>query len=320
MILRIGVAAMLGAAILAGFWHQGSGTADNLSLRERLKEKFAGSEEKSLMGLLGSQRDNATVLKSMVAQADVSYGTDPLEKFDVYTPENKVVSGAGLPVLVMVHGGGWKRGDKASGSALPNKLNYFLPRGYTVISVNYPVADSNPEIEVNSVGKAVSYIQKNAESLGVDAGRVVLMGHSAGAHLVALLTADDEVRLSTGVEPWLGTIALDSAAFDVPSVMNRKHYALYDDAFGTDTAFWEQMSPYHQYESAQEPMLLVCSATRPDGACDMAEAFKDKIVSVGGSAEVLPENYNHALINSEVGVAVDYTAKIQAFLTGLSLP
>jgi len=61
------------------------------------------------------------------------------------------------------------------------------------------------------------------------------MGHSAGAHLVALLTAHPAFTQAEGALPWLGTVSLDSAAFDVVAVMSGRHLALYDRAFRDGT-------------------------------------------------------------------------------------
>ncbi len=321
MIASLGTGTIVAGLALFGLF-QMDGTIDRPTWRDRIIERFLTSrEERNFIADENSQETDSYFGTDRVAiTKNIAYGTDPEEKFDLYLPAGKNLTTDKLPVIIMVHGGGWKRGDKVLGSAIKNKVDYFLPRGYAFISTNYPMQKVNPEIEVNALGKAVAYIQTHGDRFGIDSVRLVLMGHSAGAHLVSLLTSDSSVREVTNVRPWLGTISLDSAAYDVVATMSKKHYRLYDAPFGTDRAFWEKMSPYYRYTKQSEPLYLVCSASRPDDACGMAEAFRERVVSLGGSAQVLSSSYNHGKINSEVGVPGAYTEAIQTFLTSLGLP
>ncbi len=64
------------------------------------------------------------------------------------------------------------------------------------------------------VARALAAVQARAGEWGGDASRVVLMGHSAGAHLVALLSADPTRAAAEGAGPWRSAVVLDSAAID----------------------------------------------------------------------------------------------------------
>src|SRR5438105_1576224 len=79
---------------------------------------------------------------------------------------------------------------------------------------------------------AIAFAQSQAGLWGGDPKRFVLMGHSAGAHLVALVAAG--ARTATKPQPWRGAVLLDSAAFDVTTLMTHRHFGLYDHAFGGD--------------------------------------------------------------------------------------
>lgn len=251
---------------------------------------------------------------------DISYGSHANEVFDLYRPITDTKSQV-FPTIIMVHGGGWKRGSKDLRSTYVNKVNYFIPKKYTFISINYPVENIDPEEEVNSVAKAVTFIQKNAEKFGVDRSKIVLMGHSAGAHLVSLLTSDAGIRRVNSVQPWLGTISLDSAGYNIPEMMKSGHYpTIYEPAFGDDPRFWRAMSPYHQYRKRGEAFLLVCSTSRPDKPCEQVNSFKGKVTGLGGSAEALSVDMSHKEINSLLGLPGEYTNNIQKFLTALNLP
>jgi acetyl esterase/lipase len=247
---------------------------------------------------------------------DVAYGPSPNQRLDVYRPADP----RGAPVLFIVHGGAWVVGDKASANLLANKLAHWVPRGYILVSANYRLLpEADPIAQADDVAKALATAQAKARTWGGDPSRFVLMGHSAGAHLVALLAADPSIAARQGGKPWLGTIALDSAAYDVTEIMRRPHLPLYDRAFGQDPRLWQKASPLHRLAGAPAPMLLVCSSRRLV-ACAQAQGFADKATSMGGRATVLPVDMTHAEINRNLGVQGLYTAAVDAFLKSLGLP
>jgi peptidoglycan hydrolase-like protein with peptidoglycan-binding domain len=259
----------------------------------------------------------------VTVKRDLSYGDKEAEKFDLYRPSDSSQL-TPLPTVIMVHGGGWKRGDKGMGNILGSKVEYFTGRDYNFISINYPLENIDPEEQVTSVARAMKYFQSNARRLGIDTDRLALMGHSAGAHLVTLLTSDRALRREFRLASWQATIALDSAGYNIPTMMEAGHLpTIYGPAFGEDPEFWKDMSPYHQYRGSTENFLLVCSTTRPDDACGEAEKFQAKVTSVTrskDSATLLPVALNHAEVNNQVGVPGDYTESIQSFLTANNLP
>ena len=247
---------------------------------------------------------------------DLAYGADPAQRMDVYLPPNA----KGAPVILMVHGGGWSRGDKALGSVVANKAARWVPQGYIFISANNRLLpEADPLQQAGDLGKALTFAQANAASWGGDAARFVLMGHSAGAHLVALLASDPAIATQQEARPWLGTVPLDSAAFDVVAIMQERHFGLYDRAFGDDPAFWRSTSPLHRLAAAPAPMLLVCSSRRAV-ACAQAEAFAAKASALGGEVSVLPVDLSHRGINTDLGEAGNYPERVEAFLHHLAKP
>lgn len=246
---------------------------------------------------------------------DIAYGADPAQRLDLYRP----AKAAGAPILIIVHGGGWSRGDKANPGVIDNKVNHWLPQGFLFVSVNYRMLPgANPIEQADDVARALAFVQAHAREWGGDAGRVVLMGHSAGAHLVALLAAAPGIAKAQGAAPWIGTIALDSAAYDVPAIMESQHLSLYDDAFGSDQQLWHDASPMLRLESVPAPMLLVCSTKRAD-SCPPAEAFAAKVQALHGRATVAPVDMTHAEINQLAGTEGAYTATIDTFLKSIGL-
>lgn len=217
-------------------------------------------------------------------------------------------------MIVMVHGGGWTRGDKTSAGVVRNKVRYWLPEGYIVVSLNYRmVPDVDVRAEAEDVARALAYVQAHAQSWGGDVNRVVMMGHSAGGHLVALVTADSALARRAGVRPWLGTIGLDAGAYNVATIMRARHLPLYDRAFGKDSAFWRSVSPTLRLDHAAVPLLLVCSSRRRD-SCAQAEAFAARAREQGGEVTVLSLDKSHAQIDSELGTDSAYTRAVDVFL------
>lgn len=275
-------------------------------LRERLGERFGVARDATPLELPQGVR-------SIV---DLPYGDDPAQRLDLYLP----AATRPTSLLLYVHGGGWQRGDKAMAQMVANKVPHWTSRGVAVASMNYrmlPQADVLQQAD--DVARALAFVQAKAADWGVDGGRVALVGHSAGAHLAALVTADSEVAGAWGASAWRGTVALDSAALDMVAVMQRPHYRFYDPVFGSDPAFWQRASPLHRLQGPPvAPLLLVCSSLRDDSE-PAARAFAAKAASRGGRAEVLTVPLRHMELNDQLGLSGDYTAAVDAFLASVGI-
>ncbi|MDD2266880.1 alpha/beta hydrolase [Sulfuricurvum sp.] len=257
---------------------------------------------------------NATGAQTSNTMMDVAYGSDKKQRLDVYLPSNP----QNAPVIVMVHGGAWKIGDKRSENVVNNKKARWNPKGIIFVSVNYRLLpDADPLKQADDVASALAYVQKHASEWGGDTNKIVLMGHSAGAHLVDLLSSDP--NRYPNLKPWLGTVSLDSAAMDIPKVMSMKHYDFYDEAFGTDPAYWADASPYQRLSSHAVPMLLVCSTERPDKPCGQTESFVQKAKSMNLRAEMTPQALKHKEINDELGLESNYTKVVEDFMRSLGM-
>jgi acetyl esterase/lipase len=250
--------------------------------------------------------------------ADVPYGSDPRQRMDVYVSTGLAASAVRAPVVFMVHGGGWRNGDKAMGRVVQEKVARWVPLGFVLISVNYRLLPDTPVAEQErDVQAALMAAQQRAPQWGADPGRFILMGHSAGAHLVALLNARAPQALREGAWPWLGTVALDGAMMNVPARMRAPHLPLFDDAFGADPAYWVAMSPWHQWTAGAPPVQMVCSTQRPDDPCQQFTDMARHVRRLGGRAEVLPQDLDHGEINAQLGLESDYTRAVETFMASL---
>lgn len=269
-----------------------------------------------MVGIAHAARNEAGTTDTRVLR-DVAYGNDPRQRFDVYLPS----SPRHAPVILMVHGGGWAFGDKASPGVVDGKATYWLAKGYVLISVNYRLLpEAAPLEQARDVARALAAAQRLAPSWGADRDRFLLMGHSAGAHLVALLGADPDMLSAAGAIRPRGVVSLDSAALDVTQIMTLpRHLRLYDRAFGDDPRDWVAASPYDRLRSGALPMLAVCSSRRFD-ACPQAHRYAEKAARVRVRVDVLPEDLSHAEINRALGQPSDYTERVNAFIASLIGP
>lgn len=208
----------------------------------------------------------ATVAKPENARAEYAYGEQALQQLDYWAAAR-----ADAPLVVFVHGGGWKNGDKQmmAGSA---KLEHWQAQGYAVASLNYRlVPQATVEQQAQDIADAVAWLRSNARRIGFDKRRVVLVGHSAGAHLVALVGTDPRYFLKAGLrmDDVRGIIPLDGAAYDVLEQMDENARLLgdtYRQAFGTDPARQRALSPTLHAAAPNAPEFLILHVQRRDGA------------------------------------------------------
>lgn len=256
---------------------------------------------------------SAALPSGVHALRDIPYGDDPKQRFDVYLPQKADHA----PVIFMVHGGGWRRGDKTMKTSVQNKMAHWTRKGFIFISTDYRLLpDTKPLDQAQDVAHALAAAQAKAASWGGDPARFIVIGHSAGAHLAALIASSPTIAPQAGASPWLGTVSLDSATLDVEQSMSSKHLRLYDPAFGSDPAYWKAASPYAVMQSKPQPILAVCSSRRDD-SCPQAKHFTGKASSLGGRAQVLEEDMSHKEINDKLGQDEDYTKAVDAFLSTL---
>ncbi len=113
---------------------------------------------------------------------DIAYGSDPMQRLDVYPAASP------SPAVVVVHGGGWTRGDKTLPEIRQSSAT-LQARGFAVFSINYRLAgEGRPgePMQTQDVAAAVAWVIENGARYGADATGVRLVGGSSGAQLVSL--------------------------------------------------------------------------------------------------------------------------------------
>lgn len=237
----------------------------------------------------------------------ITYGSEPQQVLDLWPAAGS--SRTPAPLVLFVHGGGWKRGNKdnATGRAKPT---HFPANGYAFASINYRlVPAATVEQQAADIANALATLIRQADSLGIDRHRVVLMGHSAGAHLVALVGTDERYLRAAGLSfaDVAGVIPIDGAAYDVPAQMKDGPgvmQATYEQAFGTDPARQRALSPVFQAVSPNAPRFLLLHVQRPDGVRQV-ETLAAALRQGGTAVEVgsFPGTglQGHAEINRKLG-------------------
>ena len=110
----------------------------------------------------------------------------PRQKLDLYLPENPA---GPLPVILWIHGGGWRAGDKANPPALA-----LAAKGYAVASMNYRYSQHAVfPAQTHDCKASVRWLRANAKTHGLDPDHIGAWGSSAGGHLVALLGTTNEL-------------------------------------------------------------------------------------------------------------------------------
>ena len=267
-------------------------------------------------GLLAAGLMTATgapILARQQAEAaqTLAYGSESLQRLDLWVPQGSKAA----PLVLFVHGGGWSRGskDNATGRALPA---HMLAQGYAFAAIDYRlVPDATVEQQAGDVAAALAHVLGRADNLGIDRSRVVLMGHSAGAHLAALVGTDERYLRAAGLAfaDIDGVIANDGAAYDVPQQMaqaGRFMAGTYAQAFGTDAVRQRALSPTLNAAAPNAPAFLLLHVQRADGIAQ-ANALASALRRAGTSVEIGSFAgqglRGHAEINRKLGQA-DYPA------------
>jgi acetyl esterase/lipase len=239
-------------------------------LRERLRARMT---ERMATQAAADMPEGGVVLR---------YGADPaqsLRYWKAQRPAAAAAAAARSPLIVFVHGGGWRMGsaDNATGKA---KIAHLTGEGYAVASIDYRLVPSaTVEEQAQDVAASLAYLLKETDGLGFDPGRVVLMGHSAGAHLVTLVGTDAAYLKGAGLplSAVRGVIALDGAAYDVPAQMQdgpKVMQSVYQQAFGMDPARQAALSPTRQAAPPNAPAFLLLHVQRADGTRQAAALAK----------------------------------------------
>ena len=245
-----------------------------------------------------------------------AYGDDPNQRLDLVKP-------AGItraPVLLFVHGGGWSIGDKAH--AAGEKAKWANGQGWAFASANYRlVPQATVEQQAADVASAIAWLRANAAREGLDPDRIVLMGHSAGAHLVALVGTDPQYLKAAGVPMGTvkGVVLLDGAGYDVPTQASAEMNIvkpMYEAAFSKDPKRQAALSPTRHAAAPNVARWLILPIERRQDSQAQSKGLADALTQAGASATVVAvPGESHGSLNKGLGEAGDFaTGQMERFL------
>ena len=229
----------------------------------------------------------------------LSFGPDPRQVCDLYPGP------PGSAVLLFVHGGGWAAGSRSMVHALPD---YARRHGLTLASTDYRLAPAvTARQSAEDVAAAVAAVRRARPD-----APIILLGHSAGAHLAALTATDPAYLAAHGLTPadLAGVILLDGAGYDAVAprgsrdAVNRELERMYDQAFGAERA---ALSPTLLVRAGgvYPPFLIFHVASREESG-EQSRALAAALRRAGGRAEVVAApGESHRTINTGFGLAAD---------------
>lgn len=251
---------------------------------------------------------------------------DPLRRLDISTPG---MAGPPKPVAVLIHGGAWAFGDKAGSDFAEPKTRWFLNRGCVVVRLNYRLSPAvRHPAHITDVAEGLAWIRAHAAAYGGDPDKLILLGHSAGAHLAALAAVDHDRLQQAHVPPASirAAILLDGAGYDIPRQIEAAGpwlSARYHDAFSRDVNVQREASPALKISANRRypPCLIFHIRSRADSKIQ-AEALADALANAGSPARVITAEpgETHLSLNREFGSENDRETRIlEAELTRLGL-
>lgn len=226
------------------------------------------------------------------------YGDHERQSVRVYPPMSAAMR---RPLAVFIHGGAWRMGSPERVRAKPQ---WFGEAGWAFASIGYRVLPDAPvEVQAQDVAAALRALRVDAARLGFDPDRILLMGHSAGAHLAALVATDDRY-LGVDRAAVRAVVLLDGAGYDVSHEFNLRGALarkLYGDAFGADPVRQRALSPITHVDAGDPPDWLIVFAESRVDAREQADQFGEALQRAGLRVERIPDPGSHLQINREFG-------------------
>ena len=257
----------------------------------------------------------AQEIKRNIPYADPAHERQVL---DIYSPQDA----KNLPVVFWIHGGGWQAGDK---SGVQLKPQFFVDKGFVFVSTNYrllPTVDMATIIR--DIAKSMHWVHDHIAEHGGDPKRLLVMGHSAGAQLAAIVSIDERYLKAEGLSLDIikACVPVDGDTYDVPAIIEtaetrRRVHGLpqakvgHREKFGGDPAKHRDFSAVTHVakDKGIPPFFLLYVAEHPDTSSQaqrLGNVLKaaDLPVTLFGGKET-----THNKINADIGLPDDPATK-----------
>ncbi|KAJ1897927.1 hypothetical protein LPJ71_006267 [Coemansia sp. S17] len=219
---------------------------------------------------------------------DIAYIADdnPRHTLDIYVPDQ--ASGS-LPLVIFIHGGSWRTGDKSECTVLAQGLVSQSQGKLAVAVINYGLSQRTPDsirhpAHLHDTIKAVQFLVSSdyPNNHLINRNNIYLLGHSAGAHLASLMVLSDQLDCIASIRGVLGV----GGIYDIPGLLELyPDYADFID-MAFDPAQYQEASPQHiakcRYADAEHiRFLIINSAGDSLIAAIHAASFASQLIRTG---------------------------------------
>lgn len=180
----------------------------------------------------------------------------PEKQLNVFAPRGA----KDLPVLIFIHGGSWKSGNKEIYDFLGSRL---ARKSVVTVVIDYPLA---PGYQIQSMElaavQAVIWTKNHISNYGGNPNQIFISGHSAGGHLAALLATKESNFLDSEMKnPLKGAILIDPGGLDMhwflEETKGTDEGTKYFEAFTDDPEVWKATSPIYFLDGKNMPILIM---------------------------------------------------------------
>lgn len=229
-------------------------------------------------------------------------GRDERQILDIYVPRK----GSGWPTAVIVHGGAWVTGGKR----YMGNIGYALAEnGIAAVCINYRLSpEYRHPAHVTDVARAIAWTKKNLPKYGADTNKVFLIGHSAGGHLVSLVSVKEKYLKDQGLSSNdLAGVMPISGVYEIDT-------DVLEPVFGSDREKWKDASPIRFVDKGDPPFMILFADNEMKGAIPLvrqAEEFYQELRDAGVEASIHEiDGSNHNTIVGQVGKSGSQTLRL----------
>eukprot|EP01080_Neovahlkampfia_damariscottae_P010546 gene10546-3065_t len=268
------------------------------------KEKTSSSEEKTKIG------ENS----ELKIEKNVKYTVEENDKLccNIFTPnlkDDKI-----FPTIIFVHGGSWKRGDRNHWyfDVYSRFAQFFVSHGFVVVVPSYRL-EKFPT-QANDLADCILWTTKNISKYSGDPNSIFLIGHSAGGHLVSLLTVEDSYLKERDVSPSIIKACVGiSGVYDIQNLSEQylPRKFVIEPTFGTNSEDYKKSSPVHieLKDHLKDIPFFLINAYYDLGLEKHATEFQKKLKEIGNEKvkKVMYEKTDHLSIiglGASMGVAL----------------
>ena len=236
-------------------------------------------------------------------RGDISFLTSArTEKLDLYLPKNRN-AGEKSPAVLLIHGGGWKEGDKRQAREIEFGMT-LAKNGFVAASINYALrSDGKFPLNLQDCKNGVRYLRAHADELGIDPNRISVMGGSAGGHLALLVAYTADQSNLAPSQPYPGVSDKVSSVVDFYGVSNlatRKETdpngkplkiepldSTTKSIFGSTPQDWKKASPITYVKRDVPPTLILHGKKDTTVDSDQSQELADALKKVGATYEII---------------------------------